>query len=367
MTEPTQESQDTGKRAVIQRIVSDFSLAFAYMVSAMPTGALAVVLASTPVWAIARDYVKNNHHGRDRASWRVMTARRATRANETGDDVRSKVWFHRGNNTRTARVAAAPIDSVLFRGYPAALIVGRPDREFTDEELRDLHARAAQLGTEETAEFSFGSSFVAMDDSGKFLSSDASSETLADARDQLLKLAAELRAENAPIAARDRWPIRQKDGTFTYFRAVRYAEYPALSEGPVTFLARYPSPTEWRTLTADALAPDSELARLIPAISMILNDFARQPSLNELAEAVHLSPFHFHRRFCECTGTTPKHLLLDCQIELAQRELRDGTASMQQIAAACGFSHQSHFTSRFKQATGMTPSQWQKLARADVV
>jgi AraC-like DNA-binding protein len=99
---------------------------------------------------------------------------------------------------------------------------------------------------------------------------------------------------------------------------------------------------------------------------MILDAYARQPSLNELAESVHLSPFHFHRRFCECTGTTPKHLLLDCQIELAQKELRSGVASMQQIAAACGFSHQSHFTSRFKQATGMTPSQWQKHARSEV-
>jgi AraC family transcriptional regulator len=32
------------------------------------------------------------------------------------------------------------------------------------------------------------------------------------------------------------------------------------------------------------------------------------------------------------------------------------------IAADCGFAHQSHFTSRFKQATGLTPTKWRRQA-----
>jgi AraC family transcriptional regulator len=33
------------------------------------------------------------------------------------------------------------------------------------------------------------------------------------------------------------------------------------------------------------------------------------------------------------------------------------------IASSCGFAHQSHFTSRFKQATGLTPTRWRKLVQ----
>jgi AraC family transcriptional regulator len=31
------------------------------------------------------------------------------------------------------------------------------------------------------------------------------------------------------------------------------------------------------------------------------------------------------------------------------------------IARDCGFAHQSHFTSRFKQATGLTPTKWRRM------
>jgi AraC family transcriptional regulator len=34
-----------------------------------------------------------------------------------------------------------------------------------------------------------------------------------------------------------------------------------------------------------------------------------------------------------------------------------------EIATACGFAHQSHFTSRFKQATGLTPTRWRRFAQ----
>jgi AraC family transcriptional regulator len=35
---------------------------------------------------------------------------------------------------------------------------------------------------------------------------------------------------------------------------------------------------------------------------------------------------------------------------------------LSEIAKECGFAHQSHFTSRFKQATGLTPTRWRRLA-----
>jgi AraC family transcriptional regulator len=91
-------------------------------------------------------------------------------------------------------------------------------------------------------------------------------------------------------------------------------------------------------------------------------EFHRSPTLNEIAKTVHLSPFHFHRRFAQLLGITPKHFLLECQIHEAKTQLLARKKSLAQIATDCGFAHQSHFTSRFKQATGLTPTRWRRLA-----
>jgi AraC-like DNA-binding protein len=92
------------------------------------------------------------------------------------------------------------------------------------------------------------------------------------------------------------------------------------------------------------------------------DNFRRGPTLTEIARTVHLSPFHFHRRFTELFGITPKHFMLDCQIEQAKTELLAREKDLADIARQCGFAHQSHFTSRFKQATGLTPTRWRRMA-----
>jgi len=85
-----------------------------------------------------------------------------------------------------------------------------------------------------------------------------------------------------------------------------------------------------------------------------MGKFGRSPTLDEISAKAHLSPFHFHRRFTELLGLTPKHFLLSCQISQAKRMLMERKVALADIAAECGFAHQSHFTSRFKQATGLT-------------
>jgi AraC family transcriptional regulator len=111
------------------------------------------------------------------------------------------------------------------------------------------------------------------------------------------------------------------------------------------------------------LQADSEIARLIPALKFMRQEFHRGPTLGEISRQVHLSPFHFHRRFAELLGLTPKHYMLECQITEAKAQLLAARKELSQIAADCGFAHQSHFTSRFKQATGLTPTRWRRLAR----
>ena len=141
-----------------------------------------------------------------------------------------------------------------------------------------------------------------------------------------------------------------------------YSRYPGVGEGPRVIFCLQPTCGEWALVRPQDVQADPEIARLIPSLKFMRQEFHRGPTLTEIARQVHLSPFHFHRRFAELLGLTPKHYLLECQITQAKQELLARKKELAQIATDCGFAHQSHFTSRFKQATGLTPTCWRRFA-----
>ena len=54
-----------------------------------------------------------------------------------------------------------------------------------------------------------------------------------------------------------------------------------------------------------------------------------------------------------------------CEADYCRHHLlRQNAGRSVQIPKECGFAHQSHFTSRFKQAAGFTPTRWRKMALA---
>jgi AraC-like DNA-binding protein len=132
-------------------------------------------------------------------------------------------------------------------------------------------------------------------------------------------------------------------------------------EGPRVLCCFTPPLIDWMRLRAEDLMANTEMMRLVPSIEFMTREVADQPGLNAIAESANLSPFHFHRRFTELFGITPKHMLLTTQIAHARRLLARDDHRLAEIARVCGFAHQSHFTSRFKQATGLTPTRWCRL------
>ena len=46
--------------------------------------------------------------------------------------------------------------------------------------------------------------------------------------------------------------------------------------------------------------------RIADAIGYLQNNFKQQPALEEVAEAIHISPFHFQKLFTEWAGVSPK-------------------------------------------------------------
>lgn len=89
-----------------------------------------------------------------------------------------------------------------------------------------------------------------------------------------------------------------------------------------------------------------------------------RPSIKGAAEHARLSPGYFSRRFRQSFGVTFSRFVAHRRIERAQSMMVRSTTSLCQIALACGFTDQAHFTRTFGGVTGSTPSQWRRTARS---
>ena len=63
--------------------------------------------------------------------------------------------------------------------------------------------------------------------------------------------------------------------------------------------------------------------RIAEAIDYIKNNFKSQPSLNEIAETVHLSSYHFQRLFKDWAGVSPKKFMQYISVEYAKQLLKE--------------------------------------------
>jgi len=77
-----------------------------------------------------------------------------------------------------------------------------------------------------------------------------------------------------------------------------------------------------------------------------------------LAEIVGLSVFHFARAFKQSEGLTPHAYLIQRRVRRVQELLANTNLPLSEIAMASGFSDQSHCTRRFRERTGVTPSNY---------
>ncbi len=98
--------------------------------------------------------------------------------------------------------------------------------------------------------------------------------------------------------------------------------------------------------------------RIAQAIQYIQDNFQRQPSLEQIAEHVHLSPFHFQRMFSEWAGTSPKKFLQYIQIDYAKKLLKEEQRTLFDTHMLTGFSSTSRLHDLFVQIEGMTPAEY---------
>lgn len=87
-------------------------------------------------------------------------------------------------------------------------------------------------------------------------------------------------------------------------------------------------------------------------------------SLDDIAAAGHVSRSQCSRLFKQYTRLTPIQFLNKHRLEMSCEKLRRTSASVAEIAMACGIGDQSYFNRLFHRAYGVTPLEYRKTDRA---
>ena len=93
---------------------------------------------------------------------------------------------------------------------------------------------------------------------------------------------------------------------------------------------------------------------------LIITILRGNPSLEETATAVNVSPSHLSKTFVNCLHSPYSVFLLNEKIAYARILLTGSNMKISDIAAEAGFSSSSYFSDCFRRITGESPLQYRK-------
>lgn len=117
--------------------------------------------------------------------------------------------------------------------------------------------------------------------------------------------------------------------------------------GPVPSLPVVSAPSP----ATGGLAPH-RLQRVLACLEARL---AERVQVRELADEIHMSPFHFARMFKLSTGYAPHAWLTHQRMERAKELLATTQLPLLEVASRVGYQTQAHFTGVFHRYVGTTP------------
>ena len=97
---------------------------------------------------------------------------------------------------------------------------------------------------------------------------------------------------------------------------------------------------------------------ILKAQELIETNFAAALKMEDIAGQLGISPRHFIRRFKAATGETPLRYLQQIRIDKAKGLLETTLETINEIAKYIGYENDSSFRKLFKEATGLSPSNY---------
>lgn len=163
---------------------------------------------------------------------------------------------------------------------------------------------------------------------------------------------------------------------------VLYAEYLAYNSGGMTYQFRdrseylptimemddLPSLRAWfieKMATASrnvsTKASEKSLGAVEMAKAYIQNNYNRDISLDEVSQAVNISPYYFSKVFKEDVGEGFVEYLTKIRMDKAKELLTTTEYSMKEICSMVGYSDPNYFSRSFKKNVGVTPTEYKQL------
>ena len=101
------------------------------------------------------------------------------------------------------------------------------------------------------------------------------------------------------------------------------------------------------------------------AKTYLASRISERVTLDEVARAVHASPFHLARIFQQQTGVPVHRYLTQLRLRASLERLAAGASDLTELALELGFSSHSHFTDAFRREFGKSPSEIRKILEVD--
>ncbi|MEG9884584.1 MAG: bifunctional helix-turn-helix domain-containing protein/methylated-DNA--[protein]-cysteine S-methyltransferase [Hyphomicrobiales bacterium] len=108
-----------------------------------------------------------------------------------------------------------------------------------------------------------------------------------------------------------------------------------------------------------------DYGRVERAIKYIAENFRENPSLDEIAAAIHLSPYHFQRLFSNWAGVSPKKFMQYVSLNYAKKALIAKERALLGVAHDVGLSGTGRLHDLFVTIEGMTPGRF-KMGGAEL-
>ncbi len=105
-----------------------------------------------------------------------------------------------------------------------------------------------------------------------------------------------------------------------------------------------------------------DYSRIEKAIAFLDSHSKQQPSLEQIAAHIHLSPHHFHRLFVDYSGLTPKQFLQLFTLKSAKTWLNQ-SSSLEVAALESGLSGTSRLHDHFVTIEAITPGEYKTNGR----
>jgi AraC family transcriptional regulator len=132
---------------------------------------------------------------------------------------------------------------------------------------------------------------------------------------------------------------------------------------PIHNVPRINAATALSAASTGGLAPH----KLQKVLAYVEEKLAEPVGVRELASQVHMSPFHFARRFKQAVGTPPHAYITHVRIERAKSLLAGTNVPLIEVATRVGYRTQAHFTGVFHRYVGTTPRAYRLGTRRELI